>query len=129
MKECRKSPRCISNLRATFVTEKGVACGYVCNLSSGGFYLVTETLLEIGRHFLIEIDLPQKKGWIKGRCVVTWTNDIEPKNIPEWVYKSKMLEDVSPQQLFKGIGVKFAEISQEQQNHLNEYLHTLEEGG
>jgi hypothetical protein len=96
-------------------------------LSSGGFYLVTETLLEVGRHFLIEIDLPQKKGWIKGRCVVSRINDVKPKNLPDWVYRSKMLENISPQQLFKGIGVKFAEISQQQQEKLQEYLHTLSE--
>ncbi len=127
MKECRKNPRHQSALKAHFETEKGVAYGDVCNLSSDGFYLVTETPLETGRHFSIVIDLQQEKGWIKGRCEVVWVNDIKPKNLPEWVYGSKMLEDISPQQLFKGVGVTFADIPQKQRDQLQEYLCTLEE--
>lgn len=125
MKECRKSPRYSSNLKAHFKTDKGVANGDVCNLSSGGFYLVTETPLEVGRHFTIEIDLRQEKGWIKARCEVARVNDIEPKHLPEWVYESKMLEGISPLQLFKGVGVKFADISQQQRDQIQEYIHTF----
>lgn len=126
MKEFRKSPRYPTHLKARFKTEKGVACGDVCNLSSGGFYLVTETPLEAGRHLSIEIGLDQEKEWIKGRCEVTWVNNIEPKNLPEWVYESKMVVDISPQQLFKGVGVKFADISPDQRDQLEEYLRVLE---
>jgi hypothetical protein len=126
MKERRKSPRYPSALKARFETKKGFEDGDVCSLSSGGLYLATETLLEVGHQFTVEIDLHKKK-WIRGTCEVAWVNDIENKDYPKWIYEAKILRGMSPHQLYKGMGVKFLEIPPKHRKRLEEYMGAVEE--
>lgn len=127
MKERRKSPRHQSALKARFVTKKGFEHGDVHSISSGGLYLATETLLEVGRQFSIEIDLQQKKDWIKGTCEVIWVNDIESKDFQKWIYEAKILQGISPHILYMGMGVKFVEIPPNHRKRLEEYIGAIEE--
>lgn len=126
MKEYRTSPRYACHLKAHFETENGFEYGDVRNLSSGGFFLATETLMDAGRQFSVEITKEQEEAWIKGTCEVVWVNDIETKDFPEWIFESKILEGISPCQLFKGVGVRFIDIPPDQVERLEKYLRILE---
>jgi hypothetical protein len=126
MKERRKSPRHLGALKARFETRKGLEHGDVRSLSSGGFYLATETLLKVGHQFAVEIALQQKKKQIKGTCEVAWVNNIETKDYPKWLYEAKILQGMSPHQLFKGMGVKFVDIPPKHRKRLEEYMSAVE---
>jgi Tfp pilus assembly protein PilZ len=122
MKERRRSPRYEVVLRVRFETKKAFQDAIVHSLSSDGLYLVTEDPFDVGRKFRIEIDLPRKKEWIKGTCEVVWVNLIETKAYPKWIYEAQILKDVAPQQLNKGMGVKFVQLSPKYRKRVDEYL-------
>jgi Tfp pilus assembly protein PilZ len=122
MKERRRSPRYEVVLRVRFETKKAFQDAIVHSLSSDGLYLVTEDPFDVGRKFRIEIDLPRMKEWIKGTCEVVWVNLIETKAYPKWIYEAQILKDVAPQQLNKGMGVKFVQLSPKYRKRVDEYL-------
>jgi len=122
MKERRRSPRYEVVLKVRFETKKAFQDAIVHSLSSDGLYLVTEDPFDVGRKFRIEIDLPKKKEWIKGTCKVVWVNLIETKAYPKWIYEAQILKDVAPQQLNKGMGVKFVQLSPKYRKRVDEYL-------
>jgi Tfp pilus assembly protein PilZ len=122
MKERRRSPRYEVVLKVRFETKKAFQDAIVHSLSSDGLYLVTEDPFDVGRKFRIEIDLPRMKEWIKGTCEVVWVNLIETKAYPKWIYEAQILKDVAPQQLNKGMGVKFVQLSPKYRKRVDEYL-------
>jgi Tfp pilus assembly protein PilZ len=122
MKERRRSPRYEVVLKVRFQTKKAFQDAIVHSLSSDGLYLVTDDPFDVGRRFRIDIDLPKKKQWIKGTCEVVWANLIETQAYPKWIYDAEILRDVAPQQLNKGMGVKFVQLSPQYRKRINEYL-------
>ena len=72
-----------------------------------GVYLATDRPFDAGYQFLIEIDLPNDKGQIKGKCEVVWVNQVEAKDYP------------------KGMGVQFVELKSKDRELLTEYLEEL----
>jgi len=122
MKERRTSPRYKVVLTVRFETKKAFQDAIVHSLSSDGLYLVTDEPFDVGRRFRIEIDLPRKKQWIKGTCEVVWVNLIETQAYPKWIYEAEILRDVAPQQLNKGMGVKFVQLPPKYRKRIDEYL-------
>ena len=53
------------------------------NISQTGVYLATDAPFDVGYQFAIEIDLPNDKGQIKGKCEVIWVNEIEAEDYPK----------------------------------------------
>lgn len=122
MKERRRSPRYEVVLKVRFETKKAFQDAIVHSLSSDGLYLVTDDPFDVGRRFRIEIDLPRKKQWIKGTCEVMWVSLIETETYPKWIYEAEILRDVAPQQLNKGMGVKFVQLPPKYRKRIDEYL-------
>ena len=122
MKERRRSPRYEVVLKVRFETKKAFQDAIVHSLSSDGLYLVTEDPFDVGRRFRIEIALPKKRQWIKGTCEVVWVNLIETKAYPKWIYEAEILKDVAPQQLNKGMGVRFVQLSPKYRKRVDDYL-------
>ena len=108
MQDRRKSPRLDVILKVQFETKEDFQEALIHNISQMGMYLATDTPFDVGNQFLMEIELPGKKGQIKGRCEVVWVNQIEVEDYP------------------KGMGVQFIEINPEYQELLDEYLAELE---
>ena len=94
MKEHRESPRYEVVLKVRYETEKALRDAVIHNLSSGGLYLTTQNPLAVGYEFDLEIELPSKAEWIKGKCSVVWVNEIDTKDYP------------------RGMGVAFLEMPQ-----------------
>ena len=72
-----------------------------------GVYLVTDRPFDVGYQFLIEIDLPNDEGQIKGTCEVIWVNEVEAKDYP------------------KGMGVQFVDLPVKHKEILENYLREL----
>ena len=104
MDERRKCPRFDVVLKARFETEIQFQEALVRSLCSGGLFLETESPFDAGFQFLLEIDLPAKNRTIKGKCEVVWINQISAENYPA------------------GMGVRFVEMSPEDEKLLAEHL-------
>ena len=83
MTERRVAPRYEVVLKVRYETDKAFQEAVIHNLSSGGLYLATQTPFDVGSEFQIEIELPERNGWIKGRCKVVWVNEIETDQYPK----------------------------------------------
>ena len=108
MNELRKCPRFDVVLKARFETEIEFQEALVRSLCSGGLFLATDSPFDAGFHFLLEIDFPAKNRTIRGKCEVVWVNQVEAENYPT------------------GMGVRFVEMSPEDEKLLAEHLRQLE---
>ena len=104
MDDRRKSPRLDVVLKVRFETEEDLQDALIHNISQMGMYLATDTPFDVGYRFFIEIELPGKKGQVKGSCEVIWVNQIEVKDYP------------------KGMGVQFTDLAPKDRRILDEYL-------
>jgi len=107
MQDRRSSPRLDVVLKVRFETKEDFQEALIHNISQMGVYLATDTPFDVGSQFLIEIDLPNDKGQIKGKCEVVWVNQIEAKDYP------------------KGMGLQFVELTGSDRELLEEYLREL----
>ena len=107
MEDRRSSPRLDVILKVRFETKEDFQEALIHNISQMGVYLATATPFDVGYHFLIEIDLPNHKGQIKGKCEVVWVNQVEAEDYP------------------KGMGVQFIELASKDKGLLEEYLKEL----
>jgi len=107
MDDRRSTPRLDVILKVRFATKEDFQEALIHNISQMGVYLATDTPFDVGYKFLIEIDLPNDKGQIKGKCEVVWVNQVEAKDYP------------------KGMGVQFVELGSKDKGLLEEYLKEL----
>jgi len=107
MEDRRQSPRLDVILKVRFERKEDFQEALIHNISQVGVYLATDRPFDVGYHFLIEIDLPNDKGQIKGKCEVVWVNQVEAKDYP------------------KGMGVQFIELKSKDRQRLTEYLGEL----
>ena len=68
MEDRRQSPRLDVILKVRFERKEDFQEALIHNISQVGVYLATDRPFDVGYHFLIEIDLPNDKGQIKGKC-------------------------------------------------------------
>jgi len=104
MDERRKCPRFEVVLKARFETDLQFQEALVRSLCSGGLFLSTESPFDVGFQFLLEVDLPEKNRAIEGKCEVVWVNQVRAENYPT------------------GMGVRFVEMSPEDEKLLAEHL-------
>ena len=107
MEERRSSPRLDVVLKVRFERKEDFQEALVHNISQMGVYLATDRPFDVGYQFLIEIDLPNDKGQINGKCEVVWVNQVEATDYP------------------KGMGVQFVELGSRDRELLEEYLKEL----
>ena len=107
MEDRRSSPRLDVILKVRFERKEDFQEALIHNISQVGVYLATDRPFDVGYQFLIEIDLPNHKGQIKGKCEVVWVNQVEAKDYP------------------KGMGVQFIELKSKDRKLLTEYLEEL----
>jgi uncharacterized protein (TIGR02266 family) len=108
MDDRRRSPRLDVVLKVRFESREDFKDALIHNISQTGVYLATDAPFDVGYQFTIEIDLPNSKGQIKGKCDVIWVNEIEAENYP------------------KGMGVQLVELESQDRELLEEYLKELE---
>lgn len=107
MQDRRSSPRLDVVLKVRFERKEDFQEALIHNINQMGVYLATDRPFDVGYQFLIEIDLPNDKGQIKGSCEVVWVNEVEAKDYP------------------KGMGVQFVELTAKHQEILGDYLREL----
>ena len=108
MDDRRRSPRLDVVLKVRFESREDFKDALIHNISQTGVYLATDAPFDVGYQFTIEIDLPDDKGQINGKCEVIWVNEIEAENYP------------------KGMGVQLVEVESKDRKLLEEYLKELE---
>jgi uncharacterized protein (TIGR02266 family) len=107
MQDRRSIPRLDVVIKVRFERNEDFQEALIHNISQMGVYLATDRPFDVGYQFLIEIDLPNDKGQIKGTCEVIWVNEVEAKDYP------------------KGMGVQFVELTARYQEILEDYLREL----
>jgi len=107
MEDRRRSVRLDVILKVRFEKKEDFQEALIHNISQMGVYLATDKPFDVGSQFLIEIDLPNEKGQIKGKCEVIWVNHIEAEDYP------------------KGMGIQFIELTGNDRDLLEEYLKEL----
>lgn len=83
MDERRETARYEVVLKVRYETDKAFQDAAIHNLSSGGLYLATQTPFRVGSEFELEIELPERGEWIRGRCKVVWVNEIDTEQYPK----------------------------------------------
>jgi len=94
-----------------FVRNKefeGTIFFYSANISTGGIFLESDLLFDVGTEFLLEFTLPLHPGFIRAKGVVVWVT--RPGVIGQ--------ERSDP----PGMGIKFVEISDEDRKKLEEFI-------
>jgi uncharacterized protein (TIGR02266 family) len=108
MDDRRRSPRLDVVLKVRFESREDFKDALIHNISQTGVYLAMDAPFDVGYQFTIEINLPNDKGQIKGKCEVIWVNEIEAEDYP------------------KGMGVQLVEVESKDRKLLEEYLKELE---
>ena len=104
----RKTPRYIARLRVHFGTNREtLLTDYSINLSTGGVFIETGTILPVDTRLAVEFILPQNEETIRCEGRVAWVNQ------PEMI--------VNPN-LPIGLGVQFIDISLEDMNAIRQYI-------
>jgi len=86
--------------------------GRILNLNTGGVFVETDRLHPVGTLLSLEFSLPQASAPLRCKGVVAWVNH------PEWVKTSS---------LPSGMGVRFAELAEEDRAALSAFV-TLTKG-
>ena len=107
MDDRRRSPRLDVVLKVRFESREDFKDALIHNISQTGVYLAMDAPFDVGYQFTIEINLPNDKGQIKGKCEVIWVNEIEAENYP------------------KGMGVQLVELEPKDLELFEEYLKEL----
>ena len=93
-----------SGLFAHFQSKENFQEALIHYLDQSGVYLATDTPLDVGYQFQIEIDLPVDGKVINSKCKVIWVNEIASQNYA------------------KGMGVQFVELAPKDDRFLKEYI-------
>jgi uncharacterized protein (TIGR02266 family) len=99
----RCEARIPKSLSVSYKDKKSFLKAYTGNISGGGLFIKTETPLPIGEKFLLKLQLPEIPDPLKIQCTVIWANKQEENEA-------------------LGMGVKFSEISDRDNQILQKYL-------
>lgn len=102
----RQNPRVPKALSLSFKSSAGFVNAFSGDMSAGGIFIKTAKPLAKGEPFVLKLQLPDASETIKIGCKVAWsqTETDDPVNNP------------------LGMGIKFTEISQADQQRLKEEL-------
>jgi len=105
----RSEARIPKTLSLSYKDKKSFQTAYTSNISGGGLFIKTGTPLPVGEMFLLKLQLPDIPDPLKIKCTVVWA-DKEEKD-----------KDRHP----SGMGIKFNEMSDKDNESLQEYLKPL----
>jgi uncharacterized protein (TIGR02266 family) len=106
----REEMRLIETLSVTYRDKRSFIKAYTGNVSGGGLFISTEKPLKEGQEVLIKLELPGLADVIVIKCEVKWA-------------RTKVEEtDAYP----AGMGVKFLEMTKENDKILKRYLRDIE---
>lgn len=105
----RVEPRYSARLKVRFGTESDetIMTDYSVNLSTGGLFLATASLLPIDTELFIDFELPDRERPISCRARVAWINE------PDQIVKHE---------LPIGMGVQFREITLDDMDAIRDYI-------
>ncbi|UCD87913.1 MAG: TIGR02266 family protein [Desulfobacterales bacterium] len=106
----REGIRLIETLSVTYKDKRSFVKAYTGNVSGGGLFIKTEQPLKKGEDFLAKLELPGLSDPVVIKCEVIWTRKREEET------------DVYP----AGMGVKFIEMTKENNKILRKYLRDIE---
>lgn len=102
----RQEPRVQKALSVNFKDRGSFVKAYTGNASTGGLFIKTENPTKQGEKFLLRLQLPDLPEPLKIKCEVAWTR--------------KEADD--SQKAPNGMGIKFSEMSKEDEQVLRQYL-------
>lgn len=102
----RKSPRVPKALALSFKSKAGFIKAFSEDISIGGMFIKTPKPLAKGERFVLKLQLPEVPETLQIDCEVSWTRT----------------ETGDPAKQPPGMGVKFIEISPEDQHRLKQEL-------
>jgi len=102
----RKSPRIPKALALSFKSKAGFVKAFSEDISIGGMFIKTTKPLAQGEQFMLKLKLPDDSETLKIDCEVSWTRT----------------ETSDPVKQPPGMGIKFTEISPEDQHRLKKEL-------
>ena len=105
----RSSPRVQKSLSLFYKDRKSFVHAYTGNISNGGLSLNTDTPLNPGEEFILNLQLPEGGNVLKINCVVKW---------------SRKKEEATPSRP-AGMGVQFVEMSNKDREKLILYLNKI----
>lgn len=106
----RDSIRLLETLSVTYKDKRSFVKAYTGNVSGGGLFIRIENSLKKGEEFLVKLELPGLADIVVIKCEVMWTRKKEEET------------DVYP----AGMGVKFIEMTKENNRILKKYLRDIE---
>ena len=107
----RKELRAQKTLSLTFKDRQSFVKAYTGNISEGGLFIRTERPLKKGEQFLLKLQLPGLSEPMEVNCEVAWAREqSDTENKPS------------------GMGVKFCEMTKQDNQILSQYLQTSIKG-
>jgi uncharacterized protein (TIGR02266 family) len=106
----RDGIRLLETLSVTYKDKRSFVKAYTGNVSGGGLFIKTENPLKKGEDFLVKLELPGLSETVVIKCEVIWTRKKEEET------------DAYP----AGMGVKFIEMTKENNKILKKYLRDIE---
>ncbi|MBS2014310.1 MAG: TIGR02266 family protein [Deltaproteobacteria bacterium] len=107
-RERRKDPRYLLQLAITMQGENNFYTGLSENISEGGIFIATQTVLKIGTRVELEFTLPHFDVPIRVEGTVQWIREPEAMSLPGHVFGCLETRDVPA-----GMGIRFDVIDQD----------------
>lgn len=109
--ELRQSQRVSLKVEIGIHSETNFYTGFSVNVSSGGIFVATHVPARVGERIPLSFTLPNRPRPIEATGVVCWFREYNP-----------LYPDTHP-----GMGLRFVELSEEDEQVINEYLHNIRE--
>lgn len=106
----REQVRVLDSWPLRYQDREAFVEAFTGNISSGGLFIETENPLEQGRHFVLELQLPDASEPVKIKCEVVWSTGKEAK-------------DDHPTGM--GMGIKFLEMTKKDHQILQRHVEEL----
>jgi len=107
----RSKSRVPVSLPVTYRDEHSFFKVVTGDLSEGGLFIKSDSLLEVGEKLLVNLRLPERPDSVIIKCEVMWARENDPDSV-----------NGPP-----GMGVKFIEMTEEDRKALEKYLEDLPE--
>ncbi len=107
-RERRKDQRYLLELAITLQGDNNFYTGLSENISEGGVFIATSTVLAVGTHVVLEFSLPDMAAPLRVGGRVQWTREPDAMSLPGNVFGNLESNEVLP-----GMGIKFVGIDRD----------------
>jgi uncharacterized protein (TIGR02266 family) len=104
--ERRSEPRIELEVEVGLETDNNFYTGLTQDISSGGLFIATSVLYQVGEHIRVRFSLPGQSQPIAAETEVRWVRD------------PRMMKTDSPQ----GVGLRFISLPDEAQQEITQFL-------